>query len=205
MNRPNHSPIHETQTMTLVLTPEREMVLAAQAGSQGAFAELYAVYSRRLYRKIISITRNAEDAEDALQETFLRAYLALRTFEGRSGVYSWLSQIAINSALMILRRRRVRQEIQFDPRPESWVEDFRFEFKDSAPNPEEVCDTLQRRVILRRAIRQLIPRLRDPIQMQLGRGSSVKEIGRALGISTAAVKTRLHRARLRVSAECRSS
>jgi RNA polymerase sigma-70 factor, ECF subfamily len=205
MNHPNLSPNQKIQPVDFGHARDRELVLAAQAGSPGAFAELYAVYSRRLYRTIIAITRSPEDAEDALQDTFLRAYLSIGGFEGRSGVYTWLSQIAINSALMILRRRRVRHEIQFDPRPEPSVDDFTLEFPDPAPNPEEMCDMRQRRLALRRAIQRLNPRLRDPIRMRIAKGASIKKIGQALNISTTAAKTRLHRARLHIFAACRKS
>ena len=79
-----------------------ELVAAARAGSNAAFEELQSRHSRRLFRRINFITRNHEDAEDALQETFLHAYLALDSFEGRSQFASWLTRIAINSALMVL-------------------------------------------------------------------------------------------------------
>ena len=92
-----------------------ELVAAARIGSSAAFQELQSRYSRRLYRRIQSITRNHEDAEDALQETFLRAYLALDSFEGRSQFASWLTRIAINSALMVLRVRRRRAEVSLEP------------------------------------------------------------------------------------------
>ena len=92
-----------------------ELVAAVRAGSNAAFEELESRYSHRLYRRIQSITRNHEDAQDALQETFLRAYLALDSFEGRSQFGSWLTRIAINSALMVLRKRRSRAEVSFEP------------------------------------------------------------------------------------------
>ena len=89
---------------------EVEMMIAPGTGSTTAFNELQKVYSSRLFKTILRITKNWEDAEDALQDTFLRAYLALHGFEGRSSVYSCLTRIAINSALMVLRRRRSRPE-----------------------------------------------------------------------------------------------
>src|ERR1700733_10328562 len=96
-----------------------ELVAAARAGSNAAFEEIQSHYSRRLYRRIQSITKNHEDSEDALQDTFLRAYLALDSFEGRSQFASWLTRIAINSALMVLRRRRTRAEVSYEPPLES--------------------------------------------------------------------------------------
>ena len=166
--------------------------------SPAAFAELHATYSRRLYKTIITITRNPQDAEDALQDTFLRAYLRLQSFEGRASIYSWLTRIAINSSLMILRRRRVGSEVSFDPQLDNRPETILFELRDSAPSPEEHCERHQLKLMLIRAIHGLDPHLRRPIQMQM-KGWTIREIGRALNISAAAVKTRLRRARLRLA------
>jgi len=174
-------------------------VLAAQNDSPFAFQNLYALYARRLYRSIVSITKNPQDAEDALQDTFLRAYLAIHTFEGKSGIYSWLTRIAINSALTILRRQRVRPEILFDPQPDPQLESQAFRVKDNALNPEEACDLKQRQLKTRRAIRRLDPHLRAPLRLQLVQGMSVNEISGALNISVATVKARLYRARKRLS------
>lgn len=177
-----------------------QLVTAAQAGAPAAFAELHATYSPRLYKTILAITRNPEDAEDALQETFLRVHLGLHTFEGRSGIYSWLTRIAINSALMILRRQRARPETLFDPQPNSQTDSPCFEVKDSSPNPEQICDLRERSVRVLHAIRNLAPPLQVPIHMQITLGASMKEISRALNISEASAKTRLHRARRRLLA-----
>ena len=132
-------------------------VLAAQTDSPIAFQNLYALYASRLYKSIFRITKNAQDAEDALQDTFLRAYLAIHTFEGKSSIYSWLTRIAINSALTILRRQRVRPEILFDPQPDPQLESQAFQVKDKALNPEEACYLKQRQVKTRHAIRRLDP------------------------------------------------
>jgi len=178
------------------------LVTAVQAGVPEAFAQLHAIYSPRLYRTIIAITKNPEDAQDALQETFLRAHLRVHAFEGRSGIYSWLTRIAINSALMILRRRRARPETLFDPQSDDRCEAIFFEPKDPAPNPEEAYDLHQRQLKTLRAIRDLDPKLGAPIRMQMKHGLSVTEISQALNISEAAVKARLYRARQRLSTTC---
>lgn len=203
MTGSNNADLLGVHTKERELAREKDLVSAAQTGSPGAFAELYARHSRRLYRTIVGITRNSEDAEDALQETFLRAYLAIHTFEGRSTFYSWLTRIAINSALMILRKRRSRAEILFDPQPGDLTETFCPEIQDPNPNPEQICDLRLRRTRLLRAIRHLDTPLREPIWMQMIEGSPIKDIGRTLNLSEAAVKTRLHRARRRISAACR--
>ena len=174
-------------------------VAALQAGMPAAFAKLHETYSRRLYKTIIRIVKNPEDAEDVLQETFLRAHLKLRTFEGRSGIYSWLTRIAINTALMTLRRRRVRSEILLDSYSDFLGGGSSLEIKDSSLNPEQTYALRQQRVRILNAIGRLKPDLQTPIRMQMLFGSSLKEIGRALKISDAAVKARLHRARSRLS------
>ena len=139
-----------------------ELVAAARAGSNAAFEELQSRYSRRLYRRIQSITRNHEDAEDALQETFLRAYLALDSFEGRSQFASWLMRIAINSALMVLRRRRSRSEVSFEPSSESGEPAQTIDVPETALNPEQLYDLRQRSDCALRAIRKLDINLRTP-------------------------------------------
>jgi RNA polymerase sigma-70 factor (ECF subfamily) len=187
------------QTIERVTAPLEDIVLAAQAGSASAFAELYSTYSRRLFQTIISITRNPHDAEEALQETFLRAYLAIKTFEGKSQIYTWLTRIAVNSALMVLRKQRMRPEALFDPQPDDGCETITFEVRDSAPNPEELCVLHQCQLKTVRAIRRLRPHLREPIRMRITHGWSTREISRALNISEAAVKSRIYRARQQLS------
>jgi RNA polymerase sigma-70 factor, ECF subfamily len=178
---------------------DNQLVTAVQAGVPEAFAQLYATYSQRLYRTIIAITKNPEDAQDALQETFLRVHLRVHAFEGRSSIYSWLSRIAINSALMILRKRRTHPEVLFDPQPDDRCERIFFEPNDPAPNPEVAYNLHQRQIITLRAIDGLDPKLRAPIRMQMKHGWSLKEISKALNTSEAAVKSRLSRARRRLS------
>jgi RNA polymerase sigma-70 factor, ECF subfamily len=178
----------------------QQLVLAAQAGSSSAFADLRALYEQRLYATIIRITKNREDAEDALQDTFLRAYLALNAFEGRSAVFSWLTRIAINSALMILRRRRRRAEVFFDAPNGDSEEVAPWELKDDAPSPEHLYAFHQTFVRLNNALQRLGPRLRVPLEIHLGEDCSMSEIAQTLGITVAAVKARLYRARRRLAA-----
>jgi len=187
------------QTIERVITPLDDIVLAAQAGSAAAFAELYSTYSRRLFETILSITRNPHDAEEALQETFLRAYLAIKTFEGKSQIYTWLTRIAVNTALMVLRKQRVRPEVLFDTQPDDRCETIFFDPKDPAPNPEERYVLHQCQLKTLRAIRRLRPHLREAIRMRISHGWSTREISRALNISEPAVKSRIYRARQQLS------
>jgi len=176
-----------------------EIVKAARAGSSAAFDELQKKYSRRLFSTILRVTKHKEDAEDALQETFLRAFLALSQFEFRSSVYSWLTRIALNSALIILRKRRTRREADW-AYPMDGQEDYcQPEIEDASPNPEQLCELRQRCSRLINGIQRLQPQLRAPIEIQVTGERSMKEIAKELNISLPAVKARLHRARARLA------
>ena len=178
---------------------DRQLVSEAQAGSSDSFAQLQSLYQRKLYNTIVAITKNREDAEDALQDTFLRAYLALRRFEGRSSVYSWLTRIAINSAFMILRRRHARAEVFIDSHLDDWDGNHPLEVKDTSLNPEQMCAQQQRWSNVMHAIKRLEPKLQAPIQVLMTRECSMNEIAQTLDITVAAVKARLHRARRRLT------
>src|ERR1700729_2627986 len=90
------------------------LIASAQAGQEWAFVELCTRYSRRVFNTIYGLTRNREDAEDALQDSMMRAFLHLKQFDGRSSFATWFTRIGINSALMILRKRRIRLETSID-------------------------------------------------------------------------------------------
>lgn len=179
------------------------LIDAARAGSATAFDELHKLYSTRLFQVILRITKNREDAEDALQDAFLRAYVALAQFEGRSTVYSWLTRIAMNSALMILRRRRARP-VALLPCPLE-PEDFslQLDVKDPAPDPEEMCALLELSNGISTAIQKLKPRLRTPIELRLDRELSVNELAHTLNITVPAAKARLFRARAQLALRIR--
>jgi RNA polymerase sigma-70 factor (ECF subfamily) len=186
-------PAQLNHTMDRVIAPVDDIVLAAQAGSAAAFADLHSIYSGRLYRTILSIAKNPHDAEEALQETFLRAYLAIKRFEGRSQIYTWLTRIALNTTLMVVRKQRARPEVLFHPRPDNRCESYTLEIKDSALNPEELCVLHQRELRTLRALHRLRPYLREPMRMQIVLGWSISEISRELNVSEAAIKSSISR------------
>jgi RNA polymerase sigma-70 factor (ECF subfamily) len=177
---------------------QEHLVSAAQAGSPAAFDALCEIYSQRIYRQLLNITKNREDAQDALQDTFLRAYLALHTFEGRSTFYSWLTRIAINSALMVLRKRHARAEVSFDGPNETEERTMGIDVKDNGPSPEQICDHHQRCARVLRSMGKLRPHMRQMLEMQITQSYSIREIAQALGVSEAAVKSSLSRARARL-------
>jgi RNA polymerase sigma-70 factor, ECF subfamily len=177
---------------------ETELVISAQAGSKDAFEELQKLHRLHLYRTVLSITKNREEAEDAIQDTFLRAYLALGKFEGRSKFSSWLTRIAINSALMGIRKRRAHPEIFIDRSSEPDEEAMSFDIRDSRLNPEQICDQHQRCLRMFRAMQRLDPKLRAALRIRTLQEWSIKETAETLGISQSAAKTRLLRARQRL-------
>lgn len=200
MNDSSKATSPKTQGERSAVLRHEEILSAASSESPEAFSELYALYSRRLYNTIYGIVRDSADAEDVLQETFLRVHVALREFEGRSSLYCWLTRIAINCALMSLRKRRTRSEVFLDLHPDEVGEKLLFEVQDPAPSPEQVCHARQVRFMVLGAVRKLSPHLRAAIEMRVAKGASMKEISLALNISVASVKARLHRARKRLLA-----
>ena len=139
------------------------------------------------------ITRTSEDAEDAVQDTLLRAFVHLGDFEGRSNFATWLTRIAINSALMILRKKRATRETAMGDNND-FGDGLRYETTDHAPNPETRYAQSEERRILRTAIERLRPNLRVVVQIHL-QGRSMRETAQALGISLAAAKSRMFQAR----------
>ena len=174
---------------------EAHLVAAAKKGHQGAFGELYARHSKKVYRATLRVTRNHEDAEDAAQDSFLNAFVHLGSFDGRSSFSTWLTRIAINSALMKLRKSRVRPEISMDE-PLDAGENFPpYAPVDPHPDPEECFAQQERGRIVAGAVRELRPRLREIIVIRRLQEFSTKETARMLRISKTTAKSRLFHAR----------
>jgi len=180
---------------------DNKLVVAVRTDSSAAFEEIQKLYSHRLYRRIFSITRNHEDAEDALQDTFMRAFLAFNSFQGRSHLSTWLTRIAINSALMVIRRRRhIYLEVSLTPPAESGADAEEFDIRDSAPTPEETCELKQRFDRAFSAIERLDPKSRTAIGIWFTQDCSMKELAHTLDVPVSTVKARLHRARKKLAA-----
>ena len=142
------------------------------------------------------ITRNREDGEDAAQECFLNAFVHLKDFDGRSQFATWLTRIAINAALMKLRKNRGAREVPMDePNPSSEPVAQR-EFRYEAPDPEESCFLRERKRIVKSAISGLRPRVRTVVELIHLQEHSIRETAQILGISTAAVKAQMFHARV---------
>jgi RNA polymerase sigma factor (sigma-70 family) len=171
------------------------LIAAAQSGQEWAFVELCTRNSKRVFNTIYSVTKNREDAEDALQDCMMRAFLHLKQFDGRSSFATWFTRIGINSALMILRKKRLRLESSIDATVdgETWQT---WQIADGSANPEEHYVGRESSVRLKRAICRLPAALRSVVEMGQMEGHSMKQIARNMGISVPATKSRLARAKV---------
>ena len=177
------------------------LVSAAKSGSTDAFVELSRRYSPKLLRTIYRVTRNWQDAEDALQDSLLKAFSHLQDFQEKSSFSTWLTRIAINSALMILRKKRLWSEIPIDDTDDPGSKYERWEAKSLTEDPESYMARKEREELLRDAILRLPPVFREVVHLRQAREYSTREISQALGISEPAVKSRLARARLTLRAD----
>ncbi len=174
---------------------DEEMVKRVQQGNSEAFEELVRRYERKVYNITYRILGNEEDATEALQDTFLRAYRFLPKFGFKSSFYTWLYRIATNVSLTKLRRRKRMEMVSLDaPLPDS--EDLRFDVPDTGQTPEEVFAQKRLREKLDQAVRELPEEYRAVVILRDLEGLSNEEVGRILKLSVPAVKSRLHRARL---------
>ena len=184
-------PIHqETQKRT-----ETDLVHAAKAGEAAAFTLLYERYATQLYRATQRITRNREDAEDAVQDALLSALRHVGDFDGRSSFSTWLTRIAMNSALMILRKRRNWIGIASDAEDDFESDGPAHQVADRGPSPESHFARTEEDGILHRAVQKLRPRLRQIIQIQHLQDRSIRETAKVVGITVAATKARLFHAK----------
>jgi RNA polymerase sigma-70 factor, ECF subfamily len=175
---------------------EEQLIAAAKTGRRAPFGELCERHGKKVFRVVDRIMRNREDAEDALQDCLLNAFVHVKDFGERSRFATWLTRIAINAALMKLRKKRGEREVSMDePNPSSESVAQR-EFRYDAPDPEESCSLRERRRIVKSAISELRPRARNVVELIHLQEHSIRETAQILGISNEAVKTRMFRARI---------
>lgn len=173
------------------------LALAAQQGSIAAFEVLVKRHERRMFRIAYNLLHNREDAEDAVQEAFLKAFHKLSQFQARSKLSTWLARITVNQALSKLRREPVFwSSIADASQDEDGV--LPVEIADWAPNPEMLYTATELREILEKNLRRLSPKLRSVFLLRDVEGLSLEETAEALGLSVAAVKARSFRARLQL-------
>lgn len=178
---------------------DQSLVSAAMAGDVTAFTALCRLHSPRLLRTVRQITRNHEDAEDALQDAFMRAFVHLKSFDGRAQFATWLTRIALNSALMILRKRRHYPAVSIDSGRED--EAASWEIADRADDPERRLLKSETTEWVRKAIAELDPTPRVAMEFWNCEELSAREGARKLNISKAAFKSRLSRAKAELRSE----
>lgn len=178
---------------------DNEAVLVAEAkrGDVSAFTELVNRYERRIFRLALNITGNREDAEDVMQEAFLKSYQHLGEFQGDSRFYTWLVRITVNEALMKLRKRRPNQ-VSLDEPVETEDDLLPREIEDWGPSPEQRFAQSELREILDTVIQELDPAFRTVFLLRDVEELSTEDTARLLKLSVPAVKSRLLRGRLKL-------
>ncbi len=172
---------------------------ALKAGDKAAFARLVETHSPVIYRLALRMVNNPQDAEDVLQETFIKAYQHLADFDGRARLSTWLYRIATNEALMLLRKRKVESlSIDAPAGDNAEAEQEPLEIVDWSHLPEDALLTDEARAYLEEAVRALPAGLKAVFLLREIEGLSTRETAEILHLSEAAVKTRLSRARLRL-------
>src|SRR5437870_5360627 len=180
------------------VSDELTLVQAAKSGDVSAFEELVRRYDRNVFRIAQHITQNREDAEDVVQDAFLKAYQNLERFQENSKFYTWLVRIAVNEALMRLRRRRTGKLVSLDEEIETGEDTVTREVADWAPNAEQLYSQAEWKDILERTIQGLPAGFRTVFVLRDVEGLSTEETADALNLSIPAVKSRLLRARLQL-------
>ena len=179
-------------------TDESSLVKAAKAGSMEAFEQLIRRYDRNVFRIAQHITQNREDAEDVVQDAFLKAFQNLAGFQEQSKFYTWLVRIAVNEALMKLRRRRTGKIVSLDEDVQTEEDSVPREVADWSPNPEQLYNQAELKDILEKTIQGLPAGFRTVFVLRDVEGLSTEETAEALNLSIPAVKSRLLRARLQL-------
>ena len=181
----------------VVKDDEPILVAAAKAGDISAFETLVGRYERKIFRLTQNITQNREDAKDAMQEAFLKAFEHLQDFEGNSRFYTWLVRIAVNQALMKLRKRRPNV-VSLDEEVDTGEDMVPREVEDWGPSPADRYAQTELSGILGKVIGDLDPSFRVVFQLRDIEELSTEDTAEALGLTVPAVKSRLLRARLKL-------
>jgi RNA polymerase sigma-70 factor, ECF subfamily len=185
-------------TLPLTGLEESELVALAREGDARSFSELVRRYEGKIFRLAQHVTQNREDAEDVLQETFLKAYEHLDQFQGNSKFYTWIVRIAVNQALMKLRRRKTDRTVSIDEQIDTGDDTIVREIAAWDEDPEARYGREELSRILNEAVQSLEPPYRSVFVLRDIDDLSTEETAEALGLSVPAVKSRLLRARLQL-------
>jgi RNA polymerase sigma factor (sigma-70 family) len=182
---------------SLTAASDALLVTWAKNGEHLAYVELCRRHREMVFRVALKITRNRGDAEDVLQDSWMRALTHIGSFDGRSTFSTWVTRIAINSALMILRKRRTRREFSLDDPIDPG--DCRVtEILEPSRNPEERCLETERIRLVRQAIKRLPSKLRTAIEICQAQDGSLSDLAMLAGVSLPTMKSRLLRAKLKL-------
>lgn len=184
---------------------DEALVLAAKNGNVQAFEILVDRHRRKIFAVALRVTHVREDAEDITQQSCQKAFVHLQKFEAKSSFSTWLTRIAINEALMLLRRVRGRREISIDEERFEPKEAARLEIPDSGPDPEATYLQGEAARILSAAMDKLSPGLRKVIELRELGELSTEEAARQMGISISATKSSVLRGRRKLREALRSS
>ena len=184
---------------------ERTLVLAAKNGDEEAFETLFNRHRRKTLAVVLRYTRVVEDAEDIVQQSFYKAFVHLCQFQAESSFSTWLTRIAINEALMFLRRIGAARVVSLDDIRDARGSEASLEIPDSNTDPETLCSRREEVRILSKAVRNLRPVLRTTIALSELRELSASETARHMGLSVAAVKTHIFRGKRKLRQELASS
>src|SRR5258708_17377894 len=179
----------------LVADEDALLVAAAKARDTRAFELLVERHERKIFSMAQRITRNREDAEDVVQQSFQKAFIHLKKFEGKSLFCTWLTRIATNESLMLLRRKRGLHEVPMEKSSTKSESSLPLDFLDSAPNPDDSCLDREQKQILSAAFNKLRPRIRKAIHLRELGELSTGETALVMGLSVAAVKARVFHGR----------
>jgi RNA polymerase sigma-70 factor (ECF subfamily) len=177
---------------------ETTLVAQSREGDTAAFGELVRRYEGKIFRLAQHVTQNREDAEDVLQETFMKAYEHLDQFQGNSKFYTWIVRIAVNQALMKLRRRKTDKSVSIDENIDTGEDTMVREIAAWDEDPEQRFSRDELGGILDTAVQSLEPPYRSVFVLRDIDELSTEETAEALGLSVPAVKSRLLRARLQL-------
>jgi RNA polymerase sigma-70 factor, ECF subfamily len=174
---------------------EQMLVVAAKNGDEQAFETLFKRHRQKILRIVLRYAHVREDAEDIVQQSFQKAFVYLHKFEGKSSFSTWLTRIAINESLMLLRHGRALREVSVDDHSEAERSAASLEMPDSSPDPEASYLRRERAQILSETLGNLRPGMRKAIELRELAELSTEETARLMGVSVAAVKARLFHAR----------
>jgi len=199
VSRAPNSRVFSRGSASPVVHGEWNLVEQAITGNSDAQEQLFKTFTPRLFRTAFAVLGNKQDAEDAVQESWYKAYSNFDSFEGRSAFSTWLTRILINSALMRRRSKKIRKEASLDEILDGEFVSMLDRTADERPNPEQFWPGNELNVLIEAHLRQLLAGMQAAFRLREVQGFSTTEIAEALGIHKSALKSRISRARHRLA------